>query len=346
MHKIQTYSLSLLFCLISLSPKLGYANNITGAGASFPAPAYAKWADTYYKKTGHQVNYQSIGSGAGIKQIQAKTVDFGATDMPLKEPDLEKNGLIQFPTLIGAVIPVVNITGIQKGQLILNGQLLGDIYLGKITKWNDPAIRALNSSIKLPDQTIQVIHRADASGTSFLFTHYLSQVHKEWQQKIGQGTTVSWPIGAAGKGNEGIAALVQRLPGSIGYVEYAYTRQSRLSYVRLQNAAKQIVSPNDHAFRAATQHVDWKKSTYQILTNAEGKDAWPITGATFILMQKITNKPENSQNALQFFAWSYQYGNDMAAELGYVPLSTDLQKQIRSIWKQIKTTNGKTIYSE
>lgn len=344
MHKRKTYSFLFLFSLISLFPRLGCAGNITGAGASFPAPAYAKWADAYYKKTGHQVNYQSIGSGAGIKQIQAKTVDFGASDMPLKESDLEKNSLIQFPTLIGGVIPVVNITGIQKGELILTGQLLGDIYLGKITKWNDPAIRALNPTIKLPDQTIQVIHRADASGTSFLFTHYLSQVHKEWQQKIGQGTTVSWPIGAAGKGNEGVAALAQRLPGSIGYVEYAYTRQSKLSYARLQNAAKKIVSPNDHAFRAAAQNINWKKSTYQILTNSPGKEAWPITGATFILMQKIADKPENSQNALQFFEWSYQYGNDMAAELGYVPLSADLHKQIRSIWKQMKTATGKVIY--
>lgn len=346
MYKIQNYYHLFLLGLVSLFPGLVCADNITGAGASFPAPAYAKWADAYYKKTGHQINYQSIGSGAGIKQIQAKTVDFGASDMPLKEADLEKNSLIQFPTLIGGVIPVVNISGIQAGELILNGQLLGDIYLGKISKWNDPAIRALNSTIKLPDQPIQVIHRSDASGTSFLFTHYLSQVHKEWQQKIGEGTTVNWPTGTAGKGNEGIAALVQRLPGSIGYVEYAYIKQSKLAYARLQNAAKQVVSPNDHAFRTASQNINWKKSTYQILTNAPGKDAWPITGATFILMQKITDKPENSQSALQFFDWSYQYGNDMAAELGYVPLSAELHKQIRSIWKQIKTATGKIIYSQ
>lgn len=346
MYKILNYCSLFLFSLASLFSSFTNAANVTGAGASFPAPAYAEWASMYYKKTGHQVNYQSIGSGAGIKQIQAQTVDFGASDMPLKEDFLTQHNLIQFPTLLGGVVPVVNLPTLKPGELVLNGQLLGDIYLRKITKWNDPAIRAINPNIQLPDESIQVIHRSDASGTSFLFTYYLSQTHKEWQEKIGSGTTVNWPTGVGGKGNEGIAALVQRLPGSIGYVEYTYIKKSKISYARLQNAAKQIVTPSSDTFHAAAQGVNWKKSTYQILTNHPGKDAWPITGATFILMQKTSVEPEKSLNVLQFFDWSYRYGADTASELGYVPLPEELYKQIHQIWKQIKTSTGKVIYSE
>src|SRR3954462_12581121 len=262
------------------------AQDVTGAGASFPAPLYAKWAADYNKATGVKINYQSIGSGAGIRQIDAKTVDFGASDAPLSDEDLARKGQVQFPMVIGGVIPVVNIKGIAPGQLRLNGQVLGDIYLGKIAKWNDAAIKALNPQLNLPDAAIAPVRRADGSGTSFIFTNYLSKVNADWKSKVGEGTAVNWPTGAGGKGNEGVAAFVNRLPNSIGYVEYAYVKQNKMTYALMQNAAGKFVAPDDTAFKAAAAGADWSKTFYQILTNQPGKDSWPITGATFILMQK------------------------------------------------------------
>ena len=258
--------------IASLGASAAFAQDVTGAGASFPAPVYAKWADAYNKATGARINYQSVGSGAGIKQINAKTVDFGASDAPLKDDELAKSGLIQFPTVIGGVVPVVNIKGIAPGQLKLTGQVLGDIYLGKITKWNDAALTALNPGVALPDAAIAPVRRADGSGTSFNFTNYLSKVNAEWKTKVGEGTAVNWPTGAGGKGNEGVSAFVQRLPNSIGYVEYAYAKQNKMAYTLLKNEAGTFVAPDDLTFKAAAANADWNKSFYQVLTGQPGKD--------------------------------------------------------------------------
>ena len=321
-----------------------YAQDVTGAGASFPAPVYAKWADAYNKATGARINYQSVGSGAGIKQINAKTVDFGASDAPLKDDELAKSGLIQFPTVIGGVVPVINVKGVAPGQLKLTGQVLGDIYLGKITKWNDAAITGLNAGVTLPDAAIAVVRRADGSGTSFIFTNYLSKVNAEWKSKVGEGTAVNWPTGAGGKGNEGVSSYVQRLPNSIGYVEYAYAKQNKMSYVQLKNAAGAYVSPDDANFKAAAAGADWSKSFYQVLTEQPGKDAWPITGATFILMHKVQDKPVNAANALKFFDWAYANGDKMAADLEYVTLPENLKALIHKQWADnIKDASGKAI---
>ncbi len=319
------------------------AQDVTGAGASFPAPLYAKWASDYHKATGAKVNYQSIGSGAGIKQIDAKTVDFGASDMPLKDEDLKSKGLMQFPTVIGGVVPVVNIKGIKPGEIRLNGQVLGDIYLGKITKWTDPAIKSLNPSVALPDADIAPVRRADGSGTSFIFTNYLSKVNAEWKAKVGEGTAVNWPTGAGGKGNEGVAAFVGRLPNSIGYVEYAYVKQNKMTYALMENSAGSFVKPDDAAFKAAAASADWAKSFYQILTNQSGKDAWPLTGATFVLMQKVQDKPVNATGSLKFFAWAYQNGDKTADDLDYVPMPATVKTQIEKSWADIKDASGKPV---
>ena len=328
---------------LSLVAGLALAQDITGAGATFPAPIYAKWADAYNKATGARINYQSVGSGAGIKQIEAKTVDFGASDAPLKDEELKAKGLLQFPTVIGGVIPVVNIKGIAPGQLKLNGQVLGDIYLGKITKWNDPAIKALNGSLALPDVAIAPVRRADGSGTSFLFTNYLSKVNAEWKTKVGEGTAVNWPVGAGGKGNEGVAAFVGRLPNSIGYLEYAYVKQNKMTYAQMQNADGAFVSPDDTAFKAAAAGADWAKSFYQILTNQPGKASWPITGATFILMQKTQDKPAQAAAALKFFEWAYKNGDKVADDLDYVPMPDAVKAAIVKTWAEIKDASGKPI---
>jgi phosphate transport system substrate-binding protein len=320
-----------------------FAQDVTGAGASFPAPLYAKWASDFNKATGVKINYQSVGSGAGLKQIEAKTVDFGASDAPLKDEDLQAKGLMQFPTVIGGVIPVVNIQGIKPGELKLNGQVLGDIYLGKITKWNDPAIKALNGSLALPDATIAPVRRADGSGTSFLFTNYLSKVNAEWKTKVGEGTAVNWPTGAGGKGNEGVAAFVNRLPNSIGYVEYAYVKQNKMTYAQLQNAAGNFVSPEADAFKAAAANADWNKSFFQVLTNQAGKDAWPITGATFILMHKVQDKPANATTALKFFDWAYKSGDKTADDLDYVPMPDNVKATIAKAWGEVKDASGKPV---
>lgn len=320
------------------------AQEITGAGATFPAPIYSKWADAYNKATGVRVNYQSVGSGAGIQQIRAKTVDFGASDMPLKDEDLAKDGMVQFPTVIGGVVPVVNIKGIAPGQIKLTGAVLGDIYLGKVTKWNDAALTALNPGVALPDAAISVVRRADGSGTSFIFTNYLSKVNAEWKSKVGEGTAVNWPTGAGGKGNEGVSSYVQRLPNSIGYVEYAYAKQNKMAHVQLKNAAGNFVQPDDENFKAAAAGADWGKSFYQILTEQPAKEAWPITGATFILMYKSQAKADSASSALKFFDWAYASGDKMATELEYVPLPESLKGIVRKAWADnIKDGAGKAI---
>ncbi len=324
-------------------PGLSFAQDVTGAGASFPAPLYSKWAADYNKATGVKINYQSVGSGAGLRQIDAKTVDFGASDAPLKDDELAKKGLVQFPTVIGGVVPVVNIKGITPGQLKLNGAILGDIYLGKITNWTDPAIKALNPTLPLPDAAISPVRRADGSGTSFIFTNYLSKVNPEWKTKVGEGTAVNWPVGAGGKGNEGVAAFVSRLPNSIGYVEYAYVKQNKMTFAQMRNAAGTFVSPEDAAFKAAAVGADWAKSFYQILTEQPGKDAWPITGATFILMHKAQDKPAQAASSLKFFEWAFKNGDKVADDLDYVPMPAAVKAIIEKSWSDIKDASGKAI---
>jgi phosphate transport system substrate-binding protein len=324
-----------------------FAAEITGAGASFPAPIYAKWAEAYQKATGNKMNYQSIGSGGGIKQITAKTVDFGASDMPLKPEDLEKGGMLQFPTVIGGVVPVVNIQGVKPGEMKLTGSVLADIYLGKITKWDDKAITALNPSVKLPAQDIAVVRRADGSGTTFIFTNYLGKVSGEWKQKVGDGTAVQWPLGLGGKGNEGVSAFVQRVPGAIGYVEYAYAKQNKLAHTNLQNADGQFVAPDDETFKAAAAGANWSKSAfYEILTNQPGKASWPITGATFILMHKVQDKPAQAVEVMKFFEWSFKNGDKLASDLDYVPLPDSLVGLIATtLSSNVKDASGKQIWS-
>ncbi|HEY1092383.1 MAG TPA: phosphate ABC transporter substrate-binding protein PstS, partial [Burkholderiaceae bacterium] len=308
------------------------------------APIYAKWADAYAKSTGAKVNYVSVGSGAGIKQIKSKTVDFGASDAPLKDEELASAGLVQFPTVIGGVVPVVNIPGIKPGQIKLTGQVLGDIFLGKITKWSDPAVVALNPGVALPENPISIVHRADGSGTSFLFTNYLSKVNAEWKAKVGEGTAVNWPAGLGGKGNEGVSSYVMKLPNSIGYVEYAYAKQNKMSYVMLKNGAGNYVSPSDDAFKAAAAGAKWEQSFYQVLTEQAGKDSWPITGATFILMHKQQDKPATAAVALKFFDWAYASGDKMADELDYVALPASVKDLVRKLWAaNLKDGAGKAV---
>jgi len=343
LKSIKWLALSVVAASLSISAQ---AAEVTGAGASFPAPIYAKWADAYQKATSNKINYQSIGSGGGIKQITAKTVDFGASDMPLNAEALAKDGLVQFPTVIGGVVPVVNLADIKPGQLKLTGAVLADIYLGKILKWNDKALAELNPGLKLPDQDIGVVRRADGSGTTFIFSNYLSKVSPEWKQKVGEGTAVQWPVGLGGKGNEGVSAFVMRLPGSIGYVEYAYAKQNKMTHAILKNAAGNFVAPDDLAFKAAAANADWTKSAFaEILTEQSGKEAWPITGATFILMHKLEEKPAQAAEALKFFEWSYKNGGKLAEELDYVALPDSLVKLIHASWEQIKDSAGKTVYS-
>jgi len=323
------------------------AVDITGAGATFPYPIYAKWADAYRKETGIGLNYQSIGSGGGIKQIGAKTVDFGASDMPLKPDELEKGGLMQFPTVIGGDVPVVNLKGVASEQLRMTGELLADIYLGKVAKWNDPAIAKLNPGVQLPATAISVVHRSDGSGTTFIWTNYLSKVSPEWKSKVGEGTAVNWPTGVGGKGNEGVASYVQRIDGAIGYVEYAYAKQNRMAVVLVRNREGDYVGPNAKAFQAAAAGADWTAAPgmYLILTDAPGKGAWPIAGATFILMHKVQDKPETARQVLKFFSWAYDKGDAMAQELDYVPLPDAVVKQIQANWKaQLKDPAGRPVY--
>jgi phosphate transport system substrate-binding protein len=319
------------------------AQEVAGAGASFPAPLYARWAEAYHKAAGVRINYQSVGSGAGLRQIRGKTVDFGASDAPISDADLAKDGLIQFPTVIGGVVPVVNIKGITPGQMKLTGVVLGDIYLGKITKWNDAAIAALNPGVPLPDSAIAVIRRADGSGTSFLFTNYLSKVSPDWKAKVGEGTAVNWPTGAGGKGNEGVSLHVQRLPNSIGYVEHAYARQHKMPHVIMRNQAGTFVAPSQSSFKAAAANADWSKSFNQVLTDQPGRESWPITGATFILMHAKQDKPQQAAAVLKFFDWAYTNGDTIADELDYVPMPDNAESIVRTRWRKITGTSGKPI---
>lgn len=324
-----------------------FAADITGAGATFPYPIYAKWADAYKTKTGVGLNYQAIGSGGGIKQITAKTVDFGASDMPLTLEEQNKAGLTQFPAIVGGVVPVTNLEGIVGGQLRLSGEVLADIYLGKIKNWSDKAIVALNPGVKVPDQNIVVVRRSDGSGTSFIFTNYLSKVSEEWKTKVGAGTAVNWPEGVGGKGNEGVASYVQRIKGAIGYVEFAYAKKAKMDYIAMKNKDGQFVQPDDATFQAAAAYADWSKAPgfYEILTNEPGKTSWPITSASFILMQKVQDKPENALAVLKFYDWALKNGGASARELDYVPLPTALIKQIQDSWTtNIKDAAGKPIW--
>ncbi|HKA39871.1 MAG TPA: phosphate ABC transporter substrate-binding protein PstS [Burkholderiales bacterium] len=318
------------------------AGEITGAGATFPNPIYSKWADAYQKATGNRMNYQSIGSSGGIRQIRAKTVDFGASDAPLKPDELEKDGLLQFPTVFGAVVPVINLPGLKPGDMKLTGAVLGDIYLGKINKWNDKAIVELNPGLNLPNQDIGVVRRADGSGTTAIFTNYLSKANPEWKQKIGEGTTVQWPVGLGGKGNEGVSAFVQRLPGSIGYVEYAYAKQNKLAHAQIRNAAGAYVQPSEASVQAAA--AGWgTDGNYDHPTDQKGKQSWPITGATYILIHRNSDKPQQLAEVMKFFDWAYKNGDNMALELDYVPMPESIVKQVLASWGNVKDSSGKTI---
>ena len=311
-----------------------FAADITGAGATFPFPLYSKWADAYKKETGNGLNYQSIGSGAGIKQIQAKTVTFGASDMPLKPEQLEKDGMIQWPQAMGALVPVVNLEGIKPGEMVFSGELLGDIYLGKVKTWNDPAIAKLNPKLKLPSDAITVVRRSDGSGTTFIWTDYLSKSNAEWKTKVGSGTAVEWPAGVGAKGNEGVAGNVSQTKNSIGYVEYAYAKQNKLTYGAVVNKAGKTVQPTIEAFQAAAANADWAgaKNYYVILTDQPGETSWPITGATFILMHKDATDKAASQEAIKFFKWAFEKGGKMAEELDYIPMPASVVKLIEKTW--------------
>ncbi|NDP42240.1 MAG: phosphate ABC transporter substrate-binding protein PstS [Aromatoleum sp.] len=333
---------------IALGLSHAMAADITGAGATFPYPIYAKWAEAYRAKTGVGMNYQSIGSGGGIAQIKARTVDFGASDMPLKPEDLQAAGLMQFPAIIGGVVPVVNIEGVAPGAIKFTGAVLGDIYLGKIKKWNEKAIADLNPGVKLPDELITVVRRSDGSGTTFIWTDYLSKVNPEWKTKVGSSTAVAWPEGVGGKGNEGVAAYVQRIKGSIGYVEYAYAKRNRMSHAAVQNKEGQFVQPDDETFQAAAAFADWKNAPgfYQILTDQPGNTSWPITGASFILMHQKQDKPATGVEVLKFFDWALKNGQQMASELDYVPMPASVVKVIDDAWKaQLKDGAGKSVWN-
>jgi phosphate transport system substrate-binding protein len=319
---------------------------LSGAGSTFAGPIYAKWAEAQKAATGLALNYQAIGSGGGIKQIEASTVAFGATDKPLKSDDLDKNGLVQFPTVIGGVVPVANLPGVAPGQIKLTGPLLADIYLGKIKKWNDPALAAINAGAPLPNLPITVVHRSDGSGTTFLFTSYLTAVAPQWAS-VGASDSVAWPAGQGGKGNDGVAAYVKQTPGSIGYVEYAYAKQNNMTYALMQNADGQFVSPTAANFAAAAANADWSKAPgfYLLLLNQHGATAWPITGATFILMHKQQQDAATGQAVLRFFDWAYANGDAAADALAYVPLPDALKQQVRTSWGQITGPDGKPIYA-
>lgn len=319
------------------------AVDITGAGSTFVYPILSKWADAYKKESGVSINYQSIGSGGGIKQIQQKTVDFGASDKPLNPEELAKDNLVQFPIINGAVVPVVNVPDIKAREVKLTGSLLADIYLGKVKKWNDAAITAANPGLKLPDLNITVVHRSDGSGTTFIWANYLSKVSADWKSKVGEGTSVSWPAGVGGKGNEGVASYVQRIKGAIGYVEYAYALQNKMAYTQVQNQDGQFVKPSGETFEAAASGAEWDKAPgyYLILTNAPGKNSWPVAGSTFVLMHKTQGNVEHGKETLKFFRWAFKNGDKMARELNYVPLPSKVVKFIETTWSQeIKDSNG------
>ncbi|WP_426612028.1 phosphate ABC transporter substrate-binding protein PstS [Bradyrhizobium sp. McL0616] len=320
--------------LVAASTTAAFAADITGAGATFPFPIYSKWADAYKKETGNGLNYQSIGSGGGIKQIQAKTVTFGATDAPLKADQLEKDGLAQWPMVMGAIVPVVNIEGVKAGELVFDGETLASVYLGKITKWDDPAIKKLNPNVKLPSDAITVVRRSDGSGTTFNFTNYLAKSSADWKSKIGEGTAVEWPVGVGAKGNEGVSGNISQTKNSIGYVEYAYAKQNKLTYTGLVNKAGKTVQPTVEAFQAAASNADWAKAPgyYVILTDQPGDKSWPITAATFILMHKDATDKASSQEAIKFFRWAFKNGGKAAEELDYIPMPEGVVTLIEKTW--------------
>lgn len=341
---MKTFITSLFAFLISTTAS---AADITGAGATFPYPIYSKWAESYKAATGIGLNYQSIGSGGGIKQIKAKTVDFGASDMPLKQEELDKEGLVQFPAIIGGVVPVINLEGIAPGQLKLTSDIIANIHLGKITKWNDKAIADVNPGITLPALNITVIHRADGSGTTFIWTNYLSKANADFQKTIGEGTAVKWPVGIGGKGNEGVAAQVQRIKGAFGYVEYAYAKRNKITHTQLKNRDGNFVSPDDSTFKAATANADWNSAPgmYLLLTWQTGKDVWPATGASFILMHKQQADALTGRAILKFFDWSYKNGSKMSEELDYVHMPQSVIKLVQDNWKRdLKDSSGNSIW--
>ncbi len=319
---------------------------INGAGASFPYPIYSKWAYEYKTLTDVALNYQSIGSGGGIKQIKAKTVDFGASDAPLKPEELNESGLLQFPMIIGGVVPVVNVKGIKAGELKLTPQALADIFLGKIKKWNDKAIKDANPGLNLPDTDITVVHRADGSGTTWIYTNYLDKVSKEWHEQVGTDKAVEWPTGVGGKGNEGVATYVQKVGGSIGYVEYAYAIQNKLTHVLLQNKAGKFVAPDIKTFQAAAANADWKNAPgyYLVLTDQPGDDSWPITGASFILVYKNQDNAEKAKMVLDFFEWCYKHGAEPAEELHYVPIPMNVVEMVEDTWSKEIKSGGSTVW--
>jgi phosphate transport system substrate-binding protein len=333
---------------VSVAPlSVASAADISGAGATFPYPIYAKWADAYKKETGTGLNYQSIGSGGGIKQIKAKTVTFGASDMPLKPEELEQAGLIQFPMIMGGVVPVVNLKGLKSGEVKLSGTVLANIYMGEITKWNDPQIKALNPNVNLPNTAIAPVYRSDGSGTNFLFTDYLSKTSPKFKTQIGANSSVQWPAGIGAKGNEGVANMVKQTDGSIGYVEYAYAKQNNITYVGLQNKDGKTVVPKIEAFQAAAANADWAnaKGYYVILTDEPGAESWPITGASFILMYKNPQDVAISAEALKFFDWAYKNGAKMAADLDYVPMPESVVSMVQKTWSQSIQADGKPIWT-
>jgi phosphate transport system substrate-binding protein len=324
-----------------------YAADMTGAGASFPYPIYAKWAESYKAATGNGLNYASVGSGAGIKQIKAKTVDFGASDMPLKAEELDADGLMQFPAIMGGVVAVVNVDGLAPGQLKLTGPVIADIYLGKITQWNDGAIAALNPGVKLPADEITVVHRADSSGTSFLFTDYLSKTSAEFKTKVGASTAVKWPVGVGGKGNDGVAANVQRIKGAIGYVEWAYAKKNKMQHTQLKNKDGVFLQPDDDNFKAAAANAEWTKTPGfgVVLTDQPGKASWPITGVSFILMHKQQADAAKGKEVIKFFEWAFANGDKSAVDLDYVPMPDSVVKQVQAAWKaSLKDASGKSLY--
>jgi phosphate transport system substrate-binding protein len=329
-------------------PAAAAGGGMSGAGATFPAPLYARWAELYKTQSGQTLNYQAIGSGGGIKQIEANTVDFGASDKPLKPEDLDKNGLYQFPTVMGGVVPVMNLEGVQPGQIKLTGALLADIFQGVIKKWSDPKIAALNAGAKLPNLPITVVHRSDGSGTSFLFTSYLTAASPNWGKQVGASDSVQWPTGIGGKGNDGVAAFVKQTAGAIGYVEYAYAKQNNMAYADLQNKDGQFVAPTADAFAAAASGADWTKApgNYLVLIDQPGAQSWPITGATFILLHRQQSDPAKAKAVLGFFDWAYKNGDDAAGKLDYVPLPAAVKDLVRKQWADsVKGADGKPVYT-
>jgi phosphate transport system substrate-binding protein len=322
------------------------ANDIAGAGATFPAPVYAKWAEIYKAQTSTSVNYQAIGSGGGIKQIKAKTVDFGASDKPLKPDELAASGLYQFPTVVGGVVPIINLPGLRAGRIRLTGAVLGNIFLGKVTKWNDPAITSINPQLKMPPVPITVVHRSDGSGTSFLFTSYLTMKNSDWASQVGASDSVEWPVGLGGKGNDGVAAFVKQTVGSIGYVEFAYAKQNNASYALVGNKAGRFPAPVAASFSAAAANAQWNKApgNYLLLLDQAGPNAWPITGATFVLVYRNQADPAQGAAVLKFFDWAYKSGDATAAQLDYVPLPAAVKSLIRHQWATMVSSGGKPVY--